>query len=331
VPTFDSASAALAIRTRQAASRADDIETALREGDVVQAFAFRGAVHYLSAEDGGAYLALRAAGRQWELPSWREYYRLEPSDWPAFRETVRAALADGPLTIAELGAAVTARAAYRHLRPVFDEGAGTLVKPLSWQGDMVFGPPRDGTATFQGLEGNPHWAGIWDLDDAGRHCVLAYLGTYGPATAEHLHYWLGNGLSAGARRLRRWVDEVADRLAEVDVEGERAWVLAEHVDGLLAAERSDAVRLLPGHDQWAMGPGTKDEHVVPPAARQAVTRKSPLVVVGGVVAGTWTRRGDVVTVTWAERTSGPSRSLVGEEVARLGRILGRPLELVLEG
>jgi hypothetical protein len=29
-------------------------------------------MHYLSPEDGGIYLALRSAGRQWELPSWVE-------------------------------------------------------------------------------------------------------------------------------------------------------------------------------------------------------------------------------------------------------------------
>ena len=41
---------------------------------MIKAFAFRGSMHYLSPEEGGVYLALRAAGRQWELPSWVEYY-----------------------------------------------------------------------------------------------------------------------------------------------------------------------------------------------------------------------------------------------------------------
>ena len=43
---------------------------------MIKAFAFRGSMHYLSPEDGGIYLALRSAGRQWELPSWVDYYRL---------------------------------------------------------------------------------------------------------------------------------------------------------------------------------------------------------------------------------------------------------------
>jgi hypothetical protein len=43
---------------------------ALAEGKVIKDYAFRGSMHYLSPEDGGIYLALRSAGRQWELPSW---------------------------------------------------------------------------------------------------------------------------------------------------------------------------------------------------------------------------------------------------------------------
>ncbi len=157
VLAMDESLAELAVRARRTRSRSGELAQALAEGRIIKTFAFRGATHYLSAEDGGAYLALRAASRMWELPSWQEYYDLKPTDWPAFRETVRESLADGPLTLDELGAAVTARQRFRHLRPVFDDGAGTLIKPLTWQGDMSFGPPRDGRHTFQRLEDNPRW------------------------------------------------------------------------------------------------------------------------------------------------------------------------------
>lgn len=319
VPAMDEGLAELAVRTRRRESRPGELARALTDGQVVKAFAFRGASHYLSAADGGAYLALRAAGRQWELPSWRAYYRLEPADWPAFRATVRAALADGPLTVPELGAAVTRTAAYRHLRPVFDDGADTLIKPLTWQGDMGFGPRRDGKPTFQRLD-----VRIWELDEAGPHAIAAYLRAYGPATEEHLRYWLGNGLSAGRRRLDSWLAAMRDRLAPVDVDGEAAFVLDEDVDELSATAPTDAVRLLPGHDQWVVGPGTKDPHVVPPARRTPVTRKANLVIAAGVVAGTWTATADGVGVTWFAERGTPPRQALDEEVARLAGILGRP-------
>ena len=155
VLSMDESLAELAVRTRRTTSRPGELARALADGMVIKVFAFRGSMHYLSPDDGGAYLALRAAGRQWERPSWVEHYRLTPEDWPDFPATVREALGDGPLTLTELGDAVTSHRAYRHLKPVFDKGAGTLIKPLTWQGDMSFGPPRDGRATFQRLDTNP--------------------------------------------------------------------------------------------------------------------------------------------------------------------------------
>jgi len=322
VLSMDESLAELSVRSRRETSRRGELARALAEGTVIKTFAFRGSMHYLSPEDGGIYLALRSAGRQWELPSWVEYYRLSPSDWPDFRAAVREALSDGPLTIAELGAVLTRRRAYRHLIPVFDEGAGTLVKPLTWQGDMSFGPPRDGQHSFQRLDNNPLWRGIPDLDDAGPRAITAYFQVYGPATFDHIHYWLGNGLSAGRKRLNRWISELGDRLVAVDVEGVTAYVVREDVDSLVAARPSEAVRFLPGHDQWVMGPGTKDVHITPPSRRDLVTRKANPVIVGGVVCGTWAPRGEDLTVTWLDDRRPPDAA-IEQEVARLAGILGR--------
>ena len=73
---MDESLAELAVRTRRTTSTPGELARPSATGDVIKAFAFRGAVHYLSPEDGGAYLALRAAGRQWERRSWVEYYGL---------------------------------------------------------------------------------------------------------------------------------------------------------------------------------------------------------------------------------------------------------------
>ena len=329
VLAMDESLAELAIRARRTRSRSGELAQALAEGRVIKTFAFRGATHYLSPEDGGAYLALRAASRMWELPSWQEYYDLKPADWPAFRETVRESLADGPLTLDELGAAVTARRRFRHLRPVFDDGAGTLIKPLTWQGDMSFGTPRDGRHTFQRLEDNPRWAGIPELDDAGRHAVVAYFRTYGPATFNHVHYWFGDGLGAGRKRLQGWLAELKDLLMPVDIDGMIAYALRDDVDELFATSPSRAVRLLPGHDQWVIGPGTKDEHVVPPARRTPVTRKANIVLAGGVVSGTWRTTDDEVVVDWFDEAGRVPRTALAEEATRLGAILGRRRPLTL--
>jgi hypothetical protein len=324
VLSMDESMAELAVRTRRTTSHPGELATALADGEVIKAFAFRGSMHYLSPEEGGIYLAIRSAGRQWELPSWVEYYRLAPSEWPDFRAAVREALVDGPLTVSELGEVLARQRTYRHLKPVFDEGAGTLIKPLTWQGDMSFGPPRDGQHTFQRLDSNPRWQGIPDLDDAGPRAVTAYYRTYGPTTVDNLNYWLGNGLSAGRKRLAGWISELGDRQVKVDVEGTVAYILREDVDALGATLPSEAVRFLPGHDQWVIGPGTKDVHVTPASRRGLMTRKANPVIAGGQVCGTWARKRNELTVTWLDERRRP-KAAIEQESARLAGILGRDL------
>src|SRR4249919_4101055 len=115
VPAQIDAAAELAVRARRERSRPGEVARALAEGRIIKTFAFRGATHLLTPEDGGAYLALRAASRMWELPSWQSFYGLAPSDWPVLREAVRDALAQGPMTPEELGTAVSSERKFRHL------------------------------------------------------------------------------------------------------------------------------------------------------------------------------------------------------------------------
>ena len=90
------------------------------------------------------------------------------------------------------------------------------------------------------------------------------------------------------------------------------------------------MRLLPGFDQYVLGPGTADGHVVPTARRAAVSRQagwiSPVVVAGGVVSGTWELDGDQVRVAWFGEAGKPPRRALDAEVLRLSELLDRDLE-----
>jgi hypothetical protein len=88
------------------------------------------------------------------------------------------------------------------------------------------------------------------------------------------------------------------------------------------------VRFLPGHDQWVIGPGTKDVHVTPSPLRDRMTRKANPVVRGGVVCGTWARARDELTVTWLAKGHRPDDQLE-QEAARLADILGDDLRVRL--
>jgi hypothetical protein len=322
--------AELSIRTRRRRSEAGEVARARAEGRLIMTFAFRGATHLMTPEDGGVYLALRAASRQWELKSWREYYGLAPSDWPSLHETVREALASGPLTLKELIAAIAARPKFAHLGPILSGNPWSVMKALTWHGDMSFGPAKGKQSTFQRLDGNPRWAGVPDLDDAGVRAVEHYLRWYGPATPANLQYWLGEGLSVGRKRVQAWTGRLGDRLAEIEVDGQASYVLREDLDELAAAPPSTVIRLLPTYDQWLLGAGTADARIVPPARRELVSRGASVVIVGGVVTGTWTLADDEITIDWfPESGRAPADALEGE-VDRLAGILDRSLRVAVK-
>jgi hypothetical protein len=330
VPAWPDLTAELTVGARRADGRNGDVARAHAAGELVKVYAFRGATHYMTPRDAGDYLALRASSRMWELRSWVSYYGLRPEDWPRFREYVRGALAGGPLTRPELAAALGRSSRYRHLRSHVVDGNDTLLKPLTWQGDMGIGPGHDGEVTFLRLDGVPGWGGIPDVDEAGPRVVEAYYRTYGPASPDRLHEWLGPGLGVKRKAVAGWLDGLADRLTAVTIDGEEALVLREDLDELRASRVSSAVRLLPGRDPWVMGPGTDDPRVVPPARREPVSRSANLVVARGVVAGTWTIRDERLRVTWFEESGRVPRAALGEECARLSSFLHRPLGLSLE-
>jgi hypothetical protein len=65
---------------------------------------------------------------------------------------------------------------------------------------------------------------------------------------------------------------------------------------------------------------------VPPARRALVSRQANVVIVGGVVPGTWPLTDDGVEIALFAEREPPSGEPQAEEVARLAAILDRPLQ-----
>jgi hypothetical protein len=322
-------SAELAVRVRREDSEPGEVGRGLAAGSLIKTWAMRGTLHLLTPADGGAFLSLMAAGRTWERPSWQRYFGMPVEAWALLRPVVREALANGPLTREELVAAIVAQPGLEHLGARLREGWGTLLKPLAWQGDLCFGPSQGSRVTFMRPEAaSPGWAGIPGPDEAAERAILAYLAAYGPATIENFHGWLARGW-AGSRRIRAWFGALGDRLIEVDVAGERRLIRAEDLDDLASVAPTQAVRLLPGFDQYVLGPGTDDTRIVPAARRTLVSRQSgwiaPTVIARGVVCGTWEAIGDDVRISWFGEAGRPDSGAFVEETARLGQIMGRRL------
>jgi winged helix DNA-binding protein len=323
--------AELGVRIRRKTSKPGEVARAMSEGRVIKTWAMRGTLHLLTPEDAGTFLSLIAAGRSWERPAWERYFGLSPKHFEALREVIREALDGKVLMREELIAAVVSRRGFSHVGDAMRSGWGTLFKPFAWQGDLCFGPTKGNRATFTTPKAaSSRWAGVPDPDEAAAVAIASYLRAYGPATADRFSFWIGSG-RIGKRRIRNWFEALAPRLAEVDVDGDRAYVLAEDLDELISTKPTRAVRLLPGFDQFVMGPGTGDGHVVSARRRTAVSKQagwiSPVVLAGGVVRGTWGVAGERLQIAWFKEAGPVPRTALRGEVKRLSAILAREFEL----
>ena len=328
VQTQVASSAELAVRLRRQTSRPGEVSRALSDGRLIKTWAMRGTLHLLTPEDGGAFLSLLNADGQWE--AWLRYLGLTARQMETLRRAILTALEGPPLTRIELAEAVGAQRGVGRVGEALLESWGGILKPLAWQGELCFGPSQGTRVTFTRPQAaSSRWAGVPDPDEAAPGAIAAYFRAYGPATIETLQAWL----HIDKRRLRSWYRSMGDRLVEISVDGDAAHVLAEDLDELVKTPPTDEVRLLPGFDQYVLGPGTKDGHVVPAARRTAVSRQagwiSPIVVAGGTVCGTWALERDLVNVAWFKEAGKPPRTALNAEVARLSSVMERDLRATI--
>jgi hypothetical protein len=322
-------SAQLAVRLRQHDAPPTELAEALSDGRLVKTWAMRGTLHLLPADEAGRYLSLIAAGRSWESPAWLRYFGMTAAQMEDLRNVVREILDGRALTRAEVTAEIVRRPGYEESRAHLESGWGTLFKPLAWQGDIVFGPTDRSRPTFALPEQvSPHWRPPPPPDEAAPLVISAYLAAYGPATPNHVRSWLARG-RVSVKQLRQWFAAAEPALARVEVDGDEMFVRSEDVDELAAAKATSTLRLLGGFDQWVLGPGTDDEHVLSSKRRSAVSRTAgwiaPVVIVGGVVSGTWALDGERVPVDWFAESGAVPTVPLASEVDRLSAIVGRPL------
>ena len=316
----------------------DEVRAGLRRGSLVRAWAARGTLHLLEAAQAPDVLALLAAARTWEKGAWQREFATS-TEIGRLGELVAELLPGRTLTRDELVAELAAHVD-DHLTTKLSSGWGTLLKPLAWQGLLVNGTPRDGRPTFAApADVVPNWPGLPRPDDAAGRVIEAYLGAYGPASPATFDEWLLRGATARAT-LRRWFAELTDAgtLSPVEVRDPDGGAVTLHartrdLDALCgpgADPPGDEVRLLPAFDQWILGPGTKDPHVVPAAHRRDVSRAAgwiaPVVLRDARVVGTWEAATDGPAITLFPGESAlPAASLDAErerwraiEAARTG-------------
>lgn len=283
-----SAEAALWLRGGIAA---EEVRRALVEDrTLVKTWAVRGTLHLLPAADLPTWTAALGTRSFPRPPSWYAYHHVTAEDMAAIEAAVPAVLGATPVTREELASAVAGAVGRPHLAEAVRSGWGAVLKPLAARGELAFGPPNGRNVTFVAPRA---WVGEWKTVDPGRavqDVLRAFLDGYGPANLDELHRW--SALDKPV--LRTAVAGLGDELVELDTEGHRGWTTVAGAAAIAAAAPSPVVRLLPGFDPYVVGALRQLEHLLPsPAHKAAVSRASgwisPVLLVGGRIAGTWTQ------------------------------------------
>jgi hypothetical protein len=125
-------------------------------------------------------------------------------------------------------------------------------------------------------------------------------------------------------KAKRLLAAVADETIEVDVDGKAATILSADEAALRGAEPSTTVRLLPAFDPYVVGFQPR-RYLVDPEFQARVFRPqgwiSAVVLVGGLVVGTWKPDRGRVEIDFFRRDGRPSRTQLDPEVDRIRSLL----------
>lgn len=317
--------AELAVAVRTPAPKKDAVQRAVAGKKLMRTWAMRGTLHTLAPQDAPAYLALLASARTWEKGAWQRNF-LNTAQMAKLGEVVQTELTDAVLTREELVAALERRTGDPAISTAVQSGWSAVLKPLAWQGYLCNGDDDgDGRVTFTNPGTYlPDWPGLPDPDTAARSAIPAYLTAYGPAEPEAFNRWLARGALRKAD-VRGWFAELGDALTEVDVEGERLWIRTADADSLASAKPTDMIRLVPGFDQYVMGVGTDDTHIIAAQRRNDVSKTSgwiaPVVIHGGRVVGVWDSDDASASVTLFPEAPKLSHASLTAEIDHLKSLL----------
>jgi winged helix DNA-binding protein len=265
----------------------NDVRDALWEDrSLIKTWLMRGTLHLTRAQDLPVFTA--AMGKHWisVRPSWLKFWNVtEPELWKIV-DDIGDALDSTPKTREQVIAAVADGRPAR-IREALSSGWGGMLKPAARNGRLCFGPNRGQNVTFVDPR---EWIKGWrevDPETAIVEMARRYLSVYGPATRSDFARWWGAWPGVGNAA---W-DGLASDLVTVSVDGSRLDALAGDVTAMKRAKVIEPVQLLPLFDPYLMGYARRD-HLVEPAYASRVSRTagwiSAVVLVDGVVAGTWT-------------------------------------------
>ena len=165
---------------------------------------------------------------------------------------------------------------------------GTILKPAAFTGRLCFGPSLGQHVRFTRPTSWATLSSAIDVAEATAMVTRRFLAAYGPATYHDLARWWGGG---GIATARQWLAALGDEVSAVELDGEKAWMLAADACEARELPALRSVRLLPAFDQYVIGASRHAEHLLAADVRSRVYRPqgwiSPVLLVDGFMQGVW--------------------------------------------
>ncbi len=315
---------ALAQRLRDGTDAA--IERAFADGKILRTHVMRPTWHFVSADDIRWLLDLTAPRVK---AAWRYYDRQAGMEESLFRRTNRIivrGLRDGvQLTRQEIASLMQRAGLADWLRP--PNAMGHIMGHAELDGIVCSGAMRGGQFTYALLDERAPRARTLPREEALAELTKRYFRSHGPATIQDFTWWSGLTIADAKAGL-----ELAKSSIAKTISGDRTYWMSRSKQA--SADVPPSARLLPNFDEYIVGYADRSAQRASSTASERGAMNvlfKHTIVIGGTIAGTWTRviQKDAVTIAIEPlATLGRAeRKLVAMAAERYGRYLGKPVEV----
>jgi uncharacterized protein YcaQ len=203
---------------------------------------------------------------------------------------------------------------------------GFLLHVIAARHAVCSGPNVGNESTFVRAD---TWITNWkdvQQERAEEELVIKYLKAFGPTTVQDFALWIG----LYVRDAKVLWSRLADKIAQVDVEGWKAWMLDSDLSELENSKIDQSVvRLLPNFDTFLLG-HKSHRNIIDQRNQKKIYRAqgwiSPVVLVDGKAQGVWSydqKKSELeIAVKPFSKFSSSVRSQIREEASNLGDFLG---------
>jgi uncharacterized protein YcaQ len=318
-------SAQMALWTRNHSVTREEIETALwQKRSLVKTYLMRRTLHLVPARDFSLYIAALRQSRVAPLLRVMARFGVDQNEADALTGLIVELLASGPMSKTALSTAVKPKVSMR-VRAWMDKVSSIFPLPAA-EGLICYADDRGGESVFVRVD---QWLPKQKAISAEAAQIVLfrrYLRAYGPATVQDFAHWSGVPMT----QVKQVRELLRDELAVTGEDGKDLLLKGDYETMRSLSPAGPTVRLLPGFDPYLLAHAVK-EHMLEPRFYKQVYRNqgwiSPVILIGGKVAGIWSHRMQggrvVLDIKPFARPSPKVRNEIDAEAARLLKFLER--------